>query len=261
MDTDLSGQTALVTGGGRGNGRATALELARNGADVIINDLDGDVAEATAADVREEGVEAVGLAADVSEEEEVEAMVDEGTSELGNVDILVNNAGVGNAGPFTGDDEEALRDRFKLNIDVHLWGSINCTLACLDPMLERGDGKIVNITSIHTKNGVGMSPEYDVGKFSLLGLTKSLALELGREGIRVNAVAPGWVDTRMTEGFTEETAEQILDLNPLGRYAQPEDIANAVTFLASPAAGYINGEELRVDGGQVPIDSWKYDNR
>ena len=261
MDTDLSGQTALVTGGGRGNGRATALELARHGADVIVNDLDGDVAEATAADLREEGVESIGLAADVSDEDEVDAMVAEGTSELGDVDILVNNAGVGDAGPFTGHDKEALRDRFQLNLDVHLWGSINCTLACLDPMLEQGYGKIVNITSIHTKNGVGMSPEYDVGKFSLLGLTKSLALELGREGIRVNAVAPGWVDTRMTEGFTEETAEQILDLNPLGTYAQPEDIANAVTFLATPAADYINGEELRVDGGQVPIDSWKYDNR
>jgi len=261
METDLSGQTALVTGAGRGNGRATALELARHGADVIVNDLDGDVAEETAADIRELGVDAVGVAADVSDEDEVEAMVEEGTSELDDVDILVNNAGVGQAGPFTGDDVEALRDRFQLNLDVHLWGSINCTLACVDPMIEQGYGKIINITSIHTKNGVGMSPEYDVGKFSLLGLTKSLALELGREGIRVNAVAPGWVDTRMTEGFTEETAQQILDLNPLGTYAQPEDIANAVTFLATPAADYINGDELRVDGGQVPIDSWKYDNR
>jgi 3-oxoacyl-[acyl-carrier protein] reductase len=128
-------------------------------------------------------------------------------------------------------------------------------------MVDRGYGKIINITSIHTKNAVGMSPEYDVGKFSLLGLTKSLALELGREGVRVNAVAPGWVNTRMTEGFSERTHEQIRDLNPLGRYAEPEEIAHAVHFLASPASDYVNGHELRVDGGQVPIDSWKHDNR
>jgi 3-oxoacyl-[acyl-carrier protein] reductase len=261
METDLSGRTALVTGAGRGNGRATALELAELGADVIVNDLEEDVATETAADVREKGVDAVGVAANVADEDEVEEMVAAGTAELGDVDVLVNNAGVGDAGPFTGDDRDAIRDRFELNIDVHLWGSINCTLACLDPMLDQGYGKIVNITSIHTKNGVGMSPEYDIGKFSLLGLTKSLALELGREGIRVNAVAPGWVDTRMTDKFTEETEQQILNLNPLGTYAQPEDIANAVAFLATPAADYVNGHELRVDGGQVPIDNWKYDNR
>jgi 3-oxoacyl-[acyl-carrier protein] reductase len=106
-----------------------------------------------------------------------------------------------------------------------------------------------------------MSPEYDVGKFALLGLTRSLALELGREGVRVNAVAPGWVNTRMTEGFTERTHEQIRSLNPLDQYAEPEDIGNAVAWLASPAADYVNGHELRVDGGQVPIDSWKHDNR
>jgi len=261
MDTDLSGRTALVTGAGRGNGRASALELADLGADVVVNDLERDVAEEVAAAVRERGVDAVAVAADVSDEAEVETMVAEGTDALGAVDVLVNNAGVGEAGPVTGTDRDAIRERFRLNVDVHLWGSINCTLACLDGMLERGYGKVINITSIHTKNGVGMSPEYDVGKFSLLGLTKSLALELGRDGIRVNAVAPGWVDTRMTEGFTGRTEQQIVDLNPLGRYAQPEDIGNAVAFLATPAADYINGHELRVDGGQVPIDSWKYDDR
>jgi len=261
MDTDLSGRTALVTGAGRGNGRAIAIELAALGASVIVNDLEEEPAESTAEVITEAGGEAVAVTADVSDREEVEAMVAEGTDELGDVEILVNNAGVGDAGPFTGDDKEALRERFELNIDVHLWGSINCTLACLDPMLDAGEGKIVNITSIHTKNGVGMSPEYDVGKFSLLGLTKSLALELGREGINVNAVAPGWVNTRMTESFTEETHEQIKGLNPMGRYAEPEDIADAVAFLSTPAADYINGHELRVDGGQVPIDNWKHDNR
>jgi len=258
MDTDLSGRTALVTGAGRGNGRATALALADHGADVVVNDLEEEVAEATAADVRETGREAVAVAADVTDEAEVEAMVERGSEELGRIDVLVNNAGVGNAGPFL---DESYDEDFRLNVEVHVFGSINCTRAVLDGMLEQGYGNIVNITSIHTKNAVGMSPQYDVGKFGLLGLTRSLALELGREGIRVNAVAPGWVDTRMTEEFTDAVREQITDLNPLGQFAEPEDIANGVTFLASPAADYVNGHELRVDGGQVPIDSWRLDNR
>lgn len=258
MDCDLTDRTALITGAGRGMGKKTAKTFARNGADVVINDVDPDVAEETAAEVRDLGVETVGIAADVSDAAEVQAMVERATEELGPIDILVNNAGVGDAGPFVDDSYD---DTFELNLDVHLYGSLNCTRAVIDGMVERGYGKVVNITSIHTKNGVGMSPAYDVGKYSLLGLTKSLALELGREGVRVNAVAPGWVNTRMTEGFSDAVRQQILDNNPIGRLAEPEDIANAVTFLASPASDYINGHELRVDGGQVPIDSWRLDNR
>ena len=261
LDTDLSERVALVTGGGRGNGRAIAHQLADHGASVVVNDLDADVAESTAADIRDAGGDALGVAANVSDEVEVEAMVETAVAEFGPVDVLVNNAGVGDAGPFLGEDRDTIRSRFELNLNVHLWGAINCTLATIDDMVDAGYGKIVNVTSIHTKNGVGMSPEYDVGKFSLLGLTKSLALELGREGVCVNAVAPGWVNTRMTEGFSDRTREQITGLNPLGRYAEPEDIADAVTFLAAPCSDYVNGDELRVDGGQVPIDSWKYDNR
>ena len=258
MDLDIGSRVALVTGAGRGNGEAIATELAANGATVVVNDLETEPATATAESIREAGGEAVALTADVSDKEAVESMVAEAVEEVGPIDILVNNAGVGGAGPFLSRESD---DLFELNLDTHLWGSIHCTEAVVDGMVERGYGKIVNITSIHTKNGVGMSPEYDVGKYSLLGLTKSLALELGREGVRVNAVAPGWVDTRMTDGFDDRTVEQILDLNPLDRFAQPEEIADAVMFLASPASDYVNGHELRVDGGQVPIDSWKHDNR
>jgi len=258
MKLDLSGATALVTGAGRGMGRATANELGRNGADVVVNDLDADVAERTATEVEEHGVETIGLEADVSDEAAVAAMFETATDELGSVDILVNNAGVGNAGPFLAEQYD---DTFELNIDVHLNGALNCTREAVDGMVDNGYGKIVNFTSIHTKNGVGMSPAYDVGKFSLLGFTKSLALELGREGIRVNAVAPGWADTRMIEDFSDEVAQQILDNNPLGRFADPTDVAEAVAFLSAPASDYINGHELRVDGGQVPIDSWRLDSR
>jgi 3-oxoacyl-[acyl-carrier protein] reductase len=258
MDIDVSDRVALVTGAGRGNGEAIAVELAANGATVVVNDLEEAPAESTAESIRDDGGEAIALTADVSDKEAVESMVAEAVDEVGTIDVLVNNAGVGQSGPFLSRESDEL---FELNLDTHLWGSIHCTEAVVDGMVEQGYGKIVNITSIHTKNGVGMSPEYDVGKFSLLGLTKSLALELGREGVRVNAVAPGWVDTRMTDGFSEQTTEQIVDLNPLDRFAQPEEIADAVMFLASPASDYVNGHELRVDGGQVPIDSWKHDNR
>ncbi|MFH5800773.1 SDR family NAD(P)-dependent oxidoreductase [Haladaptatus sp. CMAA 1911] len=258
MDCDLSERTALVTGAGRGMGRETAKRFATNGADVVVNDVDPDVAEETADEIRAMGVECIGIGADVTDEAEVEAMVETAAERLGPIDIIVNNAGVGDAGPFL---DEAYDDTFELNIDVHLNGSLNCIRAVVDGMVERGYGKIINVTSIHTKNGVGMSPAYDVGKFSLLGLTKSLALELGREGVRVNAVAPGWVNTRMTEEFSDDVRNQILDNNPLGRFADPEDVAKATTFLASPASDYINGHELRVDGGQVPIDSWRLDSR
>jgi len=258
MNLDITDRVALVTGAGRGNGKAIATELAANGATVVVNDLEREPATATAEAIRDAGGEAIALTADVSDKDAVESMVEDAVEAVGTIDILVNNAGVGQSGPFLSRDSD---DLFELNLDTHLWGSINCTDAVADSMVEQGYGKIVNITSIHTKNGVGMSPEYDVGKYSLLGLTKSLALELGREGVRVNAVAPGWVDTRMTDGFAEKTVEQIIDLNPLDRFAQPEEIADAVMFLASPASDYVNGHELRVDGGQVPIDSWKHDNR
>jgi 3-oxoacyl-[acyl-carrier protein] reductase len=258
MRLDLSGATALVTGAGRGMGRATATELARHGADVVVNDLDGDVAERTAAEVREHGSETMGLEADVSDEAAVEALFEAATAEFENIDILVNNAGVGDAGPFL---DESYDDTFELNIDVHLGGALNCIREAIGGMVDNSYGKIINFTSIHTKNGVGMSPAYDVGKFSLLGLTKSLALELGREGVRVNAVAPGWADTRMIEDFSDEVTQQILDNNPLGRFADPTDVAEAVAFLSAPASDYINGHELRVDGGQVPIDSWRLDKR
>jgi len=254
---DLSERTALVTGAGRGNGKASAELLAASGASVVVNDLEEGVAEATAAGIREDGGEAIAVGADVSDEAEVEAMVGHAADEFGGVDVVVNNAGVGKVEAFA---EKPGDELFDLNLDTHLMGAVYCTKHALDGMREQGYGKVINLTSIHTKNGVGLSPQYDVGKYSLLGLTKSLALELGPYGIRVNAVAPGWVNTRMTETFTERTREQITGLNPLGRFAESGDIGEAVTFLAAPASDYVNGHEFRVDGGQQPIDRFKYES-
>ncbi len=255
MQFDLSGQTAVVTGSGRGNGRETAKLLAENGANVVVNDLDAEPAETVAASIRDADGNAVAVDADVSDRESVDAMFDVASDEFGTVAILVNNAGIGQGDRFLNEPDG---DDFRTNLEVHLFGAINCTRAACGGMVEQGYGKIVNLTSIHTKNGVGMSPQYDVAKFSLLGLTKSLALELGGEGIRVNAVAPGWVNTRLTEGFEPQTREQIIDQNPLGRFGDPEEIAETIAFLCAPASDYVNGHELRVDGGQAPIDTWKH---
>lgn len=256
MQYDLADRTALVTGAGRGNGEAIATELARSGADVVVNDIEAEVAEATAAEIADLGVDGVAISADVSDEDEVQAMFETAVDRLGIVDVLVNNAGVVEVEKFLDRPDE---DVWQLQLGVHLFGSIHCTKYALDGMVEQGYGKVINVTSIHTKNGIGLSPQYDVAKYALKGLTKTLALELAHEGIRVNAVAPGWVNTRNTEVYTDETREQITDLNPMGRFAEPEEIAHAVAFLASPGADYVNGHELRVDGGQQPIDSWKYE--
>lgn len=256
MEYDLEDRTALVTGAGRGNGEQIAKRLAANGASVVVNDLDREPAVDTVEDIEADGGEATAIAADVSDTEAVDEMFRIAEDRFGAVDTLVNNAGVGKVEKFTEKPDDALLD---LNLDTHLKGAYHCTRAALDGMMQQGYGNVVNITSIHTKNGIGMSPQYDIGKFSLLGLTKTLALELGREGIRVNAVAPGWVETRMTETFDDRTREQIMGLNPLERFAEPEEIAHAVAFLVSPAADYINGHELRVDGGQQTIDNYKFE--
>lgn len=254
MKVDLTDSVAIVTGAGRGNGRAIARALAENGAAVVVNDIDEGPAETTAQLIREEGGKAHAIAADVSDESAVKDMVTEAEETFGTVSILVNNAGVSDAEAFVSKPDDEL---WELNLDTNLWGAIYCSKHTFEGMIEEEYGKIINITSIHTKGGVGFSPQYDVGKYSLLGFTKTMAMELGRFGIRVNAVAPGHTNTRMTEDFSEARREQITDLNPLGRFAESEEIADAVAFLASPASDYINGHELRVDGGQRAIDAFK----
>ncbi|SNR60826.1 SDR family NAD(P)-dependent oxidoreductase [Halorubrum vacuolatum] len=251
MKVDIEDRVALVTGAGRGNGRAIARSLARNGAKVVVNDLDEEPAEETVDTIRNEGGTAVAAPADISDENAVKAIVEEAENKFGTIDILVNNAGAGAAQPFIDERENAL---WRFNIETDLWGSIYCIKHVMDGMIEQNYGKIINTTSIHTKNGVAGTPQYDVGKFSVLGLTKSLALELGRAGIRVNAVAPGHTKTRMTEDFPPDLEEEVTGRNPLGRFGESEEIADAVTFLASPASDYVNGHELRVDGGQQPVD-------
>jgi 3-oxoacyl-[acyl-carrier protein] reductase len=245
---DLEGRIALVTGASRGIGRAIAVALGARGAKVIVN-FAGQEAAAndTAAAVGAAGGTAVVKRFDVSDGAAVDAAVKEIVAAEGGLHILVNNAGIAvNALTLGAKDLD-----WKRSLDVNLTGAFHCTRAALRPLLKaKADGRIINITSITAETGSAGQAPYVAAKAALIGLTKTWAREYASRGITVNAVSPGYIDTDMTAN--ELPAERRADLIraiPLGRVGRPEDVAAAVAFLASPAACYITGEVLRVNGG------------
>lgn len=233
----LEGKTALVTGGSRGIGRAIALELARGGASVIVSYRSGaDEAEAVA---DEAGGRAV--RADVSDAGEARSLVEE----AGDLDILVNNAGLTRdalLARMSDEDWDAV-------LDTNLSGTFYTCRAAARGMMRRRGGAIVNVTSIVALRGNPGQVNYAASKAGIIGLTKSLARELGSRGIRANAVAPGYVKTRLTEVLSEQATGAMLTNTPLGRLGEPHEIAGAVRFLCSDEAAFITGEVLMVDGG------------
>jgi 2-hydroxycyclohexanecarboxyl-CoA dehydrogenase len=241
----LDGRVALVTGGARGIGAAIAHRLAARGATVVVGDLDGDAASATAASL--EG-KAIGVAMDVASSASVRAAVDQVGAETGSPDILVNNAGIDVIKPFV-DSTEAEWDQI---IAVNLKGPINCTRAVLDAMIERKHGRIVNIASDAGRVGSSGEAVYSATKGGVIALTKTLARELARHGITVNCVCPGPTETALLAQVAEYSPKLYESLGraiPLGRTGQPDDIAPAVAFLASDDASYITGQTLSVSGG------------
>jgi 3-oxoacyl-[acyl-carrier protein] reductase len=233
----LEGKTALVTGGSRGIGRAIALELARAGAAVTLSYRSGkDEAEEVA---REAGGQA--LQADVSEPGEAKRLVDE----AGELDILVNNAGVTRDGLIARMSDQDWGDV----IETNLGGAFHTCRAAARGMMKRRSGSIVNISSIVGLHGNPGQTNYSASKAGIIGFTKALARELGTRGVRANVVAPGYIDTRLTQAIADEMKELMLANTPLGRFGQPEDIAGAVRFLCSDEASFITGEVLLVDGG------------
>ena len=245
---DLSGRVAVVTGGSRGIGRAIALGLAAAGATVVPAARTAAEVEAVAAEARDLGVEARGIAADVTDDGDVDALVDETVSAFGSLDVLVNNAGF-NPDCALGDPAEIEAEAVDDVLDVNLRGAFR-TLRAAGPYLKDAGGSVVNVASVAGKVGLPRQHPYVASKHGLVGLTKSAAIDWAPE-VRVNAVAPGYVATDLTETLRkdERLRRSILDRTPLDRFADPTEIAGPVAFLASDAASFVTGETLAADGG------------
>ena len=241
-------QTALVTGSSRGIGRAIAVELAREGWAVCVNYLEHrEAAEDLVRLLRAEGWEAIAVRADVSDRDAVEAMVRTAQAELGPIELLVNNAGISYQGLFQ-DTSNEIWDR---TLAVNLTGARNAAQAVLPHILSEKRGCIVNISSMWGLRGASCEVAYACSKAAIIGLTRSLALELAPSGIRVNCVAPGCIETDMVRVLGEETRAMLVEETPLGRLGTPEDIAHAVAFFASEKASFLTGQVLTADGGFI----------
>jgi 3-oxoacyl-[acyl-carrier protein] reductase len=242
----LEGRVALVTGSARGIGRAIALKLAELGADVGINDVARpEQAEAVVTELVALGRKGCVAMGDVSKDADAQSIVATVEQALGPVDILVNNAGLTRDGYFVRMEEAD----WDLVVDVSLKGSFLMSKAVARTMMKRRSGVIVNLSSVVGRRGNAGQANYSAAKAGLIGLTKSLAREMAPRGVRVNAVAPGYIQTEMTAALSDEIKSTIAGNTPLNRLGNPEDIAEAVAFLASDAAGFITGVVLPVDGG------------
>lgn len=241
-------QTAIVTGGSRGIGRAVAMRLAKDGMNLVINYRGNSAAaEETERLCRELGAEVLLVQGDVSCAEDCEKLAAQAKEAFGRVDVLVNNAGITRDGLLARMTEED----FRAVLDVNLVGPWNMIKAVNRIMMKQRYGRIVNLSSVTGLMGNMGQTNYAAAKAGIVGMTKSYAREVAGRGITVNAVAPGFIDTDMTEAMPEGAKDKIITGIPMGRTGKPEDVAEAVAFLASEQAGYITGEVLRVDGGMA----------
>ena len=241
-------QTAIVTGGSRGIGRAVAVRLAKDGMNLVINYRGNSAAaEETERLCRELGAEVLLVQGDVSRAEDCEKLAAQAKEAFGRVDVLVNNAGITRDGLLARMTEED----FRAVLDVNLVGPWNMMKAVNRIMMKQRYGRIVNLSSVTGLMGNMGQTNYAAAKAGILGMTKSYAREVASRGITVNAVAPGFIDTDMTEAMPEGAKDKIITGIPMGRTGKPEDVAEAVAFLASEQGGYITGEVLRVDGGMA----------
>jgi 3-oxoacyl-[acyl-carrier protein] reductase len=240
-------KVAIVTGAGRGIGRAIALVLAKNSAKMTISDIDRENAGKVCAEITAEGGEALAVQTNVADELQVQALVRQCLDRFGRIDILVNNAGIVSVGPVT----EITPETWDRVMAVNLRGVFLCCRAVFPFMMAQRSGKIINIASVAGKRGGGLLGNscYAASKGGVIAFTKGIAREAGPYGINVNAICPALTDTEMTGGLTAKQREAILQSMPLGRAGKPEDIAAAVCFLASDAAAFITGEIMDVDGG------------
>ena len=236
---------ALVTGAAQGIGKAIALLLARNGADLVVSDINLEKAEETAKEIRAIGPKAMAVKVDVANLSDVERMVTGILEKLAKIDILVNNAGITR-------DKLILRmteEDWDAVLGVNLKGTFNCTKAVVRHMAKQRSGKIVNIASVVGEMGNAGQANYSASKAGVIGLTKTIAREYAQRGINVNAIAPGYIETPMTEALPEKAKEELRKLIPMERLGKPEDVAEAVLFLVSEESSYMTGQVLNVNGG------------
>jgi 3-oxoacyl-[acyl-carrier protein] reductase len=244
----LNGKAAIVTGASRGIGREIALELARQGANVAVNYSGSEEkANETVEEIKALGREAFAVKADVSDSEAVTAMMKETLETFGSIDILVNNAGITRDNLLMRMKEE----EWDQVISINLKGVFLCTKAATRQMMKQRSGRIINVSSIVGVSGNPGQANYVAAKAGVIGLTKTSAKELASRGITVNAIAPGFISTDMTDKLNEEVKEQMLSGIPLGRLGDPSDIAKVAVFLASEDSRYMTGQTLHVDGGMV----------
>lgn len=246
MSQSLSGKVALVTGASRGIGRAIALTLAEAGADVAVNYAGSEAAAAEVVNaITAMGRKAVAIQANVGKSDEAESMVKQVLDQFGQLDILVNNAGITRDNLIMRMKEE----EFDAVIETNLKGVFNCLKAVTRPMMKQRSGRIINISSVVGVLGNAGQANYVAAKAGVIGLTKSSARELSSRNVTVNCVAPGFIETDMTDKLSPELREQMLGQIPLARLGQPEDIAKAVLFLASDDSSYMTGQTIHIDGG------------
>lgn len=245
---NLKGKTVLITGGSRGIGRAMALAFAEEGTNVIINyTSDEENAKNAIKEIEKFGVKGLAIRANISKAEEVNSMFDKIKEDFDVIDILINNAGITRDSLFIGMKEKDWDEV----IEVNLKGMFLCTKAVIRKMLRQRYGRIVNISSVVGVIGNPGQANYCASKAGVIGFTKSLAREVASRNITVNAIAPGFIKTDMTDALPEDIKESVMGTIPMGRYGNPEDIANIAVFLSSDKAGYITGQIIHIDGGMA----------
>ena len=243
----LENKVAIITGAGSGIGKETALLFAEKGAKVVVADVNEKGGEETVAEIKKNGGEAFFFKLDVTNREQSKQMTKEILEKYGRIDVLINNAGIVQDAFLSKMTEE----QWDKVINVNLKGVFNCTQAVVEVMMNQGNGAIINTSSIVGLNGNVGQANYAATKAGLIGMTKTLAKELGKKGIRVNAVAPGFIATPMTSNVPEKILEMMKEKTPLRRLGEPKDVAYAYLYLASDEANFVNGAVLCVDGGLV----------
>ena len=244
---ELAGQIAVITGSARGIGKTIAISLAEAGANIVISDLNVEEGKATVGEIEAMGREAIWVQADVSKSNQANQLIESTLEKFGRLDILINNAGITRDNLLMRMSE----DEWDSVIAVNLKGTYNCIRAATKIFMKQRTGRIINIASVVGQMGNAGQANYASSKAGVIGLTKSVAKELAGRNILVNAVAPGFIETAMTEKLPEKAKESLIQLIPLAKLGQPEDVAKVVLFLSSDRSSYITGQVINVDGGMV----------